>query len=166
MENAVELCPCSSELSYADCCEPLHTNVKKAETAEALMRSRYSAHVKVIVPYIIDTFHPEIRDRYDEQVIYSWAAYTAWKRLEIVSTEAGGPKDKEGKVEFKAWFLNQQGLLVPHHELSTFTRHEGDWKFSLGEKVALKPVVKEEKIGRNDPCTCGSGKKYKKCCGK
>jgi hypothetical protein len=26
-------------------------------------------------------------------------------------------------------------------------------------------VVKEEKIGRNDPCTCGSGKKYKKCCG-
>jgi len=28
-----------------------------------------------------------------------------------------------------------------------------------------KPVVKGEKIGRNDPCPCGSGKKYKKCCG-
>ncbi|MDF2546286.1 MAG: hypothetical protein K0R93_1184 [Anaerosolibacter sp.] len=29
-----------------------------------------------------------------------------------------------------------------------------------------KIVVKEDRIGRNDPCTCGSGKKYKKCCGK
>ena len=29
-----------------------------------------------------------------------------------------------------------------------------------------KTVVKGEKIGRNDPCPCGSGKKYKKCCGK
>ncbi|GAA0120951.1 MAG: SEC-C domain-containing protein [Clostridium argentinense] len=29
-----------------------------------------------------------------------------------------------------------------------------------------KVIVKEDKIGRNDPCPCGSGKKYKKCCGK
>ena len=27
-------------------------------------------------------------------------------------------------------------------------------------------VVKEQKVGRNDPCPCGSGKKYKKCCGR
>ena len=32
--------------------------------------------------------------------------------------------------------------------------------------VAPQPVVREPKIGRNDPCPCGSGKKYKKCCGK
>jgi len=30
---------------------------------------------------------------------------------------------------------------------------------------ATKTIVKEDKTGRNDPCTCGSGKKYKKCCG-
>ncbi|WP_132995290.1 preprotein translocase subunit SecA [Sporanaerobacter acetigenes] len=35
-----------------------------------------------------------------------------------------------------------------------------------GEDVKQKPIVKGKKIGRNDPCPCGSGKKYKKCCGK
>ena len=34
-----------------------------------------------------------------------------------------------------------------------------------GGPVKRKPVVKKEKVGRNDPCPCGSGKKYKKCCG-
>ena len=37
---------------------------------------------------------------------------------------------------------------------------------SGGDVVKSKePIVKGEKIGRNDPCPCGSGKKYKKCCG-
>ncbi len=34
-----------------------------------------------------------------------------------------------------------------------------------GEKPKKKPIVKKNKVGRNDPCPCGSGKKYKKCCG-
>ena len=42
----------------------------------------------------------------------------------------------------------------------TAASHGGDE--DSGKK---KPVVKKEKIGRNDPCPCGSGKKYKKCCG-
>lgn len=37
---------------------------------------------------------------------------------------------------------------------------------SDGTSGARKPVVKDVKIGRNDPCPCGSGKKYKRCCGK
>ena len=36
---------------------------------------------------------------------------------------------------------------------------------SHGDEEVKKPVVKGTKIGRNDPCPCGSGKKYKKCCG-
>ena len=34
------------------------------------------------------------------------------------------------------------------------------------EYLPPKPFIREPKIGRNDPCPCGSGKKYKKCCGK
>ncbi|WP_199791771.1 SEC-C metal-binding domain-containing protein, partial [Staphylococcus simulans] len=34
------------------------------------------------------------------------------------------------------------------------------------EKVKAKPIVKGDQVGRNDPCPCGSGKKYKNCCGK
>ncbi|MFQ7775029.1 MAG: SEC-C metal-binding domain-containing protein, partial [Anaerotignum faecicola] len=37
--------------------------------------------------------------------------------------------------------------------------------FALEQKKS-KTIVKGEKIGRNDPCPCGSGKKYKKCCGR
>jgi preprotein translocase subunit SecA len=34
------------------------------------------------------------------------------------------------------------------------------------ERGKPQPVHVEEKVGRNDPCPCGSGKKYKNCCGK
>ncbi|MBO5428931.1 MAG: SEC-C domain-containing protein [Peptococcaceae bacterium] len=34
------------------------------------------------------------------------------------------------------------------------------------EKPAKQPKVNKDKVGRNDPCPCGSGKKYKHCCGK
>ena len=37
---------------------------------------------------------------------------------------------------------------------------------SDGEEQVKKPVRKEQTVGRNDPCPCGSGKKYKKCCGR
>ncbi len=40
----------------------------------------------------------------------------------------------------------------------------GDGAAQSGERPA--PVRKDKKVGRNDPCPCGSGKKYKKCCGK
>jgi len=35
-----------------------------------------------------------------------------------------------------------------------------------GEEPSREPIKKQKKIGRNDPCPCGSGKKYKKCCGR
>ena len=45
-------------------------------------------------------------------------------------------------------------------------RKEGDeWFYVEGNVYAKQPVRRETpKIGRNDPCPCGSGKKYKKCC--
>jgi SWIM/SEC-C metal-binding protein len=57
---------------------------------------------------------------------------------------------------------------------------KNDWKYTIevdrdkSEDIAdleillnwPKPTEAEKKVGRNDPCSCGSGKKYKKCCGK
>jgi len=34
-----------------------------------------------------------------------------------------------------------------------------------GERGSVQRMVRGDKVGRNDPCPCGSGKKYKKCCG-
>ncbi|MGE4505167.1 MAG: preprotein translocase subunit SecA, partial [Desulfovibrionaceae bacterium] len=50
-----------------------------------------------------------------------------------------------------------------HEEDKNLNYAGGD---ATSEKPAKQPVVKEQKVGRNDPCPCGSGKKYKKCCGK
>ena len=57
----MELCPCGSEIEYQKCCEPCHTGAAPAKTAEALMRSRYSAYVKGAIDYLIDTVLPEQR---------------------------------------------------------------------------------------------------------
>jgi SEC-C motif-containing protein len=51
--------------------------------------------------------------------------------------------------------------------VSTFVKDDEGWKFEDGELVAEQPIVREQpKTGRNDPCPCGSGKKFKKCCGR
>jgi len=159
-----ELCPCGSEKEYAQCCQPLHTNQAKAETAEALMRSRYSAYVKAEIDYIFKTTIPKQRETLDEKATRDWATKTAWQKLEILHTEKGGPEDKTGIVEFAAHF-SQKGERRKHHEVGRFTKQRGSWYYEDGELPAPAQIVNTTpKIGRNDPCSCGSGKKFKKCC--
>ena len=85
--------------------------------------------------------------------------------LTITGTEQGGLNDSEGKVAFTARFRNG-GQEHEHVETALFAREEGNWVYS-GQETAAPTTVRRAtpKIGRNDPCPCGSGKKYKKCCG-
>ena len=81
-----------------------------------------------------------------------------------VLVDQGQPEDAEGFVEFKAYYT-LGGEDVTHHEVASFRKEDGAWYFVEGEPVRQQPFVREEpKVGRNDPCPCGSGKKYKKCC--
>ena len=82
--------------------------------------------------------------------------------LEIVAAK-GGPDDSEGQVEFIARF-REKGVKKAHHELAEFKKEAGRWYFTDGKSAPQRPLV-SAKVGRNDPCSCGSGKKYKKCCG-
>jgi SEC-C motif-containing protein len=158
-------CPCGSQKSYDECCGPLIAGTRKAETAEQLMRSRYSAYVEGAIPYLRETLHPDHRKDYDEKSSREWSEKAEWHSLQILDTAAGGPEDEEGEVEFVAAF-SLQGTRQEHHERSTFARRGGTWYFVSGKEVKPKPVVRESpKVGRNDPCPCGSGKKFKKCCG-
>lgn len=158
------LCPCGTGKSYAECCEPLITGKRKALTAEELMRSRFSAYAKVEIGYIHETTHPDHRADFDEKGTRQWAEQSEWEGLEIVSTFAGGADDDEGRVEFIARYRDK-GAHRTHHELADFRRHDGAWYFADGVGVKPRPAT-STKVGRNDPCTCGSGAKYKKCCGK
>jgi SEC-C motif-containing protein len=161
----MELCPCGSGKSYAECCEPIIKGKIKAPTPEALMRSRYSAYAKTEVEHVIKSTAPEQRKGLDENATRAWSQNSQWTGLEIVSTEKGGPDDDTGSVEFIATYT-EGGVAKRHHEKGLFRKIRGSWYYEDGEMVKQQPVVREEpKVGRNDPCPCGSGKKYKKCCG-
>ena len=127
------------------------------------MRARYSAHVKVDVDFLYATTHPDYRENYDHKGTKSWAEKSEWQGLEILGTTAGGSTDEEGEVEFIARFRDTEGLRS-HRERGQFKRRKKKWLFTEGEMVKSQPIS-VTKIGRNDPCPCGSGKKYKKCCG-
>lgn len=157
-------CPCGSGTPYSDCCEPVIRGARPAETAEKLMRARYSAHVGVEMDFLFATTHPDHRQGYDHKGTREWAENAEWQGLEIISTDRGGQDDAVGEVEFIARF-REKGIQREHHECAQFKRKNGAWFFTDGAMVRPKPII-VNKIGRNDPCTCGSGLKYKKCCGK
>lgn len=161
-----ELCPCKSGKNYADCCEKIINGTVKAETPEALMRARYSAYAKGAIDFIIDSTHSSQRENNDREEIRRWSQNSQWDGLEIIRTENGGADDDSGIVEFIARY-HDRGISMEHHEVAEFRREDGDWYFYDGQLVPQAPYVrKEAKVGRNDPCPCGSGRKYKKCCGK
>jgi SEC-C motif-containing protein len=132
---------------------------REAKTAEALMRSRYVAYVQQKIAYLRDTRHPS--QPFDEQGARQWAAKSQWVGLEVLASKAGGSDDSEGVVEFRAHYL-LGGERHVHHERSRFCRHEGKWVYLDGK---TPPAKKPPTVGRNDPCPCGSKKKYKRCCG-
>lgn len=162
----MENCPCGSGKAFDACCGPILNGSAKAETAEALMRSRYSAYVVGNIDYLGDSLHPNHKNDWDKEATRVWANDSEWLGLEIRSTEAGSAGDDEGYVEFLATFT-EQGTPRVHHEMSYFKKEHGVWYYVNGDMP--KPVTQrneEPKVGRNDPCPCGSGKKYKKCCGR
>lgn len=156
-------CPCLSEIEFASCCEPFLKGVAKPPTAEKLMRSRYSAYTLAAIDYIEKTTDPSTRAEFDRNGTMEWAKNSEWLGLEIVSTEAGTEADQKGQVEFIARY-RYEGDERAHHERSEFKKRDGQWYF-LDGKLVQTPVRVAEKAGRNDPCPCGSGKKFKKCCG-
>lgn len=161
-----ETCPCKSGKTFAECCQSIISGERKAETAEALMRARYTSYVTGDVNFLKTSAVKEIRDQFDEEASKIWSRTAKWHGLEIVRTEKGGSEDDRGVVEFRALYT-ANGEFCNHHELATFVREQDGWKFEDGELVGETPIVREEpKVGRNDPCPCGSGKKYKKCCGR
>ena len=158
-------CVCGLGASTEECCGPFLKGERKPETAEALMRSRYAAYALEEVDYIVATHDPEGPEKVDRDSVEKWSKEATWEGLEIVATEAGGPDDERGMVEFIAHY-SADGHSVAHHERSQFRKVDGQWLYHDGDMVKPKPVVRDKpKVGRNEPCPCGSGKKYKKCCG-
>ncbi len=148
-------CPCLSNNPYNQCCEPFHSKKQKPQSAEQLMRSRYCAFVLKNIDYLIDTFYPSKRKADDKLQLQKTIEQTRWIGLKIINTNAGQPTDKTGEVEFVAFYQEQTTQQL--HEKSQFIKDNDQWFYFEGEH--LPPI----KLGRNDQCFCGSGKKVKKC---
>ena len=158
-------CYCGSGVDYETCCGPILDGSVQAQSAEALMRARYSAFVVNKPEFLHQSLHPDHRHDHDVEATRRWAEKSQWLSLEVVSSEKGSASDDEGSVEFIATY-KEQGVVRPHHEISRFIRQDGNWYFVDGKLVGPQTEVrKQPKIGRNEPCPCGSGKKFKKCCG-
>ena len=152
-------CPCGSGKTYGDCCGPVLAGTKRAMTAEALMRSRYTAYTKKDGSYLLRTWHQETRPEVSQLGLDD---PVTWTGLEIIATESGKEGDSRGVVEFIARFV-QNGRTRQLHERSRFVCQDGAWFYVDGDSPGPLSDT-PAKIGRNEPCPCGSGKKFKKCC--
>lgn len=154
------LCPCGSKLEFDACCAPIIAG-SPALTAEALMRSRYTAFVQRQLDHVERTHAPEIRDDFNRAEAERLAEECDWRSLEIRrATETGDTAE----IEFVIRFRRDQQEMV-QAELATFRRENGQWLYVKGEFNPQITQRQVSKVGRNDPCPCGSGKKAKKCCG-
>jgi SEC-C motif-containing protein len=147
-------CPCQSGKSYSACCALLHNHTLIAETAEQLMRSRYSAFVMANIDYLIATLHTTQRRSEDRMQLQQTIDETQWLGLQIIDHHQ---HQNQAEVEFIAFY--QGSPIGQLHERSRFVKEDNQWFYVDGE---LLPAIK---LGRNEPCFCGSGKKLKRCHG-
>ncbi|CAA0118583.1 Uncharacterised protein [BD1-7 clade bacterium] len=162
-------CPCHSGQHYPACCGQYHNHSAIPQTAEALMRSRYSAYAlgyqmpETCADYLLETSNTPSSERMS---LIEYMKQHRWIGLVIIDTSAINADSENAMVEFCALstpatsYNNQntnQQLPNQQHERSQFIRRDGRWIYSNGE--ALKDISFE----RNALCWCGSGKKYKKC---
>lgn len=148
------VCPCGSGLQLSDCCGRLHAGASAA-SAEALMRSRYSAYALGQIDYLISSTLPAQQASLDRPGIEQWSRQSKWLGLTVHSHEPATDAFGHTKVSFSARWEDDQGSHE-QRENSVFVQRAGNWYF-LHPGVALQ-------AGRNDPCPCTSGGKFKKCC--
>jgi SEC-C motif domain protein len=157
--RAEQPCPCGAGPTFAQCCEPILKG-RPAATAEQLMRSRFTAHVAHDWAHLHRTYLETSREPYvaqgDEQA-------QDWTRLVIHAHEPGIRPDT-AFVDFTAYYKagDEEKAL---HERAEFKRTEGTWIYVRPVRQGPAPIKSAQaKVGRNDPCPCGSGKKHKQCC--
>lgn len=136
------LCPCGTQKHYTDCCQPYLDGLSAAPTAEALMRSRYTAYSKNNLNYLIGTQHPKTRKKTDPTTLQQTFETTHWVNLTIVKTQQGQPHHKRGIVEFIATHQEKSRTLNPQqsqlHERSRFIQENNHWFYVDGD--LLPPV--------------------------
>lgn len=119
-------CYCGNSLPFQDCCEPYIKGIKNASTAEALMRSRYSAFATGAADYLVNTTHISKRKQHNKRDILAWSQANKWLKLEVLAST-------ETSVTFKAYYLDEKLKAQVHYEHSTFKLENDKWFYVDGE---------------------------------
>ena len=119
-------CYCGNSLLFQNCCEPYIKGIKEAPTAEALMRSRYSAYASAEANYLVATTHLSTRKFHKKADILAWSKNNQWLKLEVLAST-------ETTVTFKAYFLDENLKDQVHYEHSNFKLENGKWFYVDGE---------------------------------
>ena len=125
------------------------------------MRSRFTAHVADDAAYLHRTYaataHRPMEKESDGEPI-------KWTRLIVHSHELGRTPN-DAFVEFSAFFVDEAGEHVIQEKSEFMKEKSGQWLYTRAVRSGPAPLKNDTpKPGRNDPCPCGSGKKYKHCC--
>ena len=157
-------CPCESGLSLGTCCGQYFDGIIFPSTPEQLLRSRYVAHVTHNHKYLIDTTHEHYKHEESEADITKWIDQLEWKGFTILTSLGGKEKDTTASIAFIVHFL-VNGTPQEMKETAHFIKENGRWLYTYGDVEGHITYRREQpKVGRNELCPCGSGKKYKKCC--
>ncbi|MFV1984681.1 MAG: YchJ family protein [Thiohalomonadales bacterium] len=150
------MCPCGNNKLYLECCSIFIEHNQQPETAQQLMRARYSAYVRHDINYLLDTWHHSTRP---SNINPDDLQLTKWNQLFIIDISYGLKQHNSGKIEFVAYFstINTNEKL---HEISRFVKEQNKWFYVDGKIIQNSNF----QPGRNSLCYCGSGKKYKHCC--
>ena len=148
-------CPCCSNKNFSGCCESYLQAKKSPRTAEALMRSRYTAFTQADADYIGRTMTGTAAVGFEAEKTKAFASSVKWLGLTIVTKKKGNENDDVAWVKFIARYkVNSATSFI--YENSEFKKIDDKWFYTSGERI---------QPGRNELCPCQSGKKYKRCCG-
>jgi SEC-C motif-containing protein len=131
-----ENCLCGSGLTYSACCARYHSGEHFPPSAEALMRSRFTAYARRDIDYLLASW-----DKGKRPAKIDFSRETAhWHELHILNTKKGQHGDKKGIVEFKA-FYTQDGEEYFMHEISRFAKEGQRWLYVDGVIKSVSKVT-------------------------
>ncbi|MDH5230325.1 MAG: YchJ family metal-binding protein [Gammaproteobacteria bacterium] len=154
--SLMQVCPCGSGKQLVDCCGQYLFQSMLPGKAEILMRSRYSAYVLGENDYLLQTWHTKTRPKdiaIDRNIV--------WTGLQIIEANTSSDSAERAWVGFVASY-EESGRSAKLAERSEFVFENHQWFYLKGEPLQQARV---QKLSRNSLCACGSGKKFKRCCG-
>ena len=132
------------------------------KTARELLEARYQAFVDGNIEFVFESHHPETKKNLDRQALEEWSKESKWLGLTVEDERV------EGEKTFLTFTVrySRGAETLNHREFAEFRLDEGRWMYFDSEFPKPETIRRDgEKVGRNDPCPCGSGKKFKKCHG-